>query len=271
MSQSRMYVPRKSRFREHRPPRFLHNEIRETASIPVRQVRKDVVFDQGHALLPSPASKSYFRHGRRSQSRGCQYFRGCSGRGDCLEHRRALAREGGGRLPPFQQRTNQWIRRRGAPSRRDSLLRRQQGPNESDDPAKLGVPGATNAFPRSVEGKARRATGTGPLLLQLRQAPRRSEVRTRDPDSGDAGRTRHPARDAQGDLCVRADIRININSLRRDRVRWHSYAGNCHEHSNASGGVATLDGGSTRRAQLARNRRLCCEDLLSFGPRRRFS
>ena len=78
-----------------------------------------------------------------------------------------------------------------------------------------------------------------------RQAPRRSEVRTRDPDSGDAGRTRHPARDAQGDLCVRADIRININRVRRDRVRWHSYAGNCHEHSNASGGVATLDGGST--------------------------
>lgn len=70
MSQSRMYVPRKSRFREHRPPRFLHNEIRETASIPVRQVRQDVLFDQGHALLPSPASKSYFRHGRRSQSRG---------------------------------------------------------------------------------------------------------------------------------------------------------------------------------------------------------
>ena len=132
MSQSRMYVPRKSRFREHRPPRFLHNEIRETASIPVRQVRKDVLFDQGHALLPSPASKSYFRHGRRSQSRGCQYFRGCSGRGDCLEHRRALAREGGGRLPPFQQRTNQWIRRRGAPSRRDSLLRRQQGPINVD-------------------------------------------------------------------------------------------------------------------------------------------
>ena len=27
----------------------LHNEIRETASIPVRQVRKDVLFDQRHA------------------------------------------------------------------------------------------------------------------------------------------------------------------------------------------------------------------------------
>ena len=96
---------------------------------------------------------------------------------------------------------------------------------ESDHPAKLGVPGATNAFPRSLEGEARRATGTGPLLLQLRQAPRRSEVRTQDPDSGDAGRTRHPARDAQGDLCVCADIRININSVRRDRVRWHSQGG----------------------------------------------
>ena len=54
---------------------------------------------------------------------------------------------------------------------------------------------------------------------------RRSEVPTRDPDSGDAGRTRHPARDAQGDLCVCADIRININSVRRARVRWHSQGG----------------------------------------------
>ena len=78
MSQSRMYVPRKSRFREHRPPRLLQNEIREEASIPVRQVRKDVLFDQRHAVLPSPASKGDFRHGRRSQSRRCQHFRDCS-------------------------------------------------------------------------------------------------------------------------------------------------------------------------------------------------
>ncbi len=34
------------------------------------------------------------------------------------------------------------------------------------------------------------------------------------------------APDAQGDLRVRADIRININRVRRDRVRWRSYAGN---------------------------------------------
>ena len=33
-------------------------------------------------------------------------------------------------------------------------------------------------------------------------------------------------RNAQGDLRVRANIRININRVRRDRVRWHSYAGN---------------------------------------------
>ena len=51
MSQSRMYVPRKRRFGEHRPPRVLQNEIWETASIPVRQVRKDVLFDQRYALL----------------------------------------------------------------------------------------------------------------------------------------------------------------------------------------------------------------------------
>ena len=93
---------------------------------------------------------------------------------------------------------------------------------ESDHPAKLGVPGATNAFPRSVEGKARKATGIALLLLQFRQAPRRSEVRTRDPDSGDAGWARQAAPDAQGDLRVRPDIRININRVRRDRVCRHT-------------------------------------------------
>jgi len=63
-------------------------------------------------------------------------------------------------------------------------------------------------------------------------------------------RLSHPAPDAQGDLSVRPDIRSNINNVRRDRIRWHSYSGNCHEHSNASGGVATLDGGSTGYTML---------------------
>ncbi len=72
MSQSRMSVAGQSQFRKHRSPRILPNQVRETPSIPVRRVRKDVLFDQGHAVLPSPASKSYFRCSSRSKSRRCK-------------------------------------------------------------------------------------------------------------------------------------------------------------------------------------------------------
>ena len=41
-----------------------------------------------------PTSKSYFRWGHRSQSRGCQHFLDFPDQRDCLEHRRPLAREG---------------------------------------------------------------------------------------------------------------------------------------------------------------------------------
>ena len=75
MSQSRLSVAGQSQFRKHRSPRILPNQVRETSSIPVCRVRKDVLFDQGHAVLPSPASKSYFRCRSRSKSRRCQHFR----------------------------------------------------------------------------------------------------------------------------------------------------------------------------------------------------
>ena len=84
----------KSRFQKHYSQRILQNEVLETPSIPVRRVRKDVLFDERHALLPSPTSKRYFRWGHRSQSRGCQHFRDFPDQRDCLEHRRPLAREG---------------------------------------------------------------------------------------------------------------------------------------------------------------------------------
>ena len=61
MSQSRMSVVWNSRFQKHYSQRILQNEVRETPSIPVRRVRKDVLLDERHALLPSPTSKSYFR------------------------------------------------------------------------------------------------------------------------------------------------------------------------------------------------------------------
>ena len=49
MSQSRMSVAGQSQFRKHRSPRILQNEVRETPSIPVRRVRKDVLLDERDA------------------------------------------------------------------------------------------------------------------------------------------------------------------------------------------------------------------------------
>ena len=96
---------------------------------------------------------------------------------------------------------------------------------ESDDPAKLGVPGATNAFPRSLEGEARRPPRARALPLQFRSAAQGVAVRAGDQDAGDAGWTRQAAPDAQGNLRVHVDIRININRVRRVRVRWRSQGG----------------------------------------------
>ena len=87
-----MSVAGQSQFRKHRSPRILQNEVRETPSIPVRRVRKDVLLDERHALLPSPTSKSYFRWGHCSQSRGCQHFRDFPDRRDCLEQSPAGSR-----------------------------------------------------------------------------------------------------------------------------------------------------------------------------------
>ena len=107
-------------------PRFLPNAIRETPSLPVRHVRTDVLLDQGHGVLPSPASKSSVRRSGGSQSRGRQPVRDGSVRGDGLEHRRSVARACSRRLPWLQPEPDGRIRRRGAPGRRNSLLRRRQ-------------------------------------------------------------------------------------------------------------------------------------------------
>ena len=55
-----MSVVWNSRFQKHYSQRILQNEVRETPSIPVRRVRKDVLFDDRHALLPRPVR--CFRH-----------------------------------------------------------------------------------------------------------------------------------------------------------------------------------------------------------------
>ena len=52
-----MCVAGQSQFRKHRSPRILPNQVWETPSIPVRRVRKDVLLDERHALLPSPTSR----------------------------------------------------------------------------------------------------------------------------------------------------------------------------------------------------------------------
>ena len=52
-----MSVAGQSQFGKHRSPRILPNEVQETPSILVRRVRKDVLFDERHALLPRPVPK----------------------------------------------------------------------------------------------------------------------------------------------------------------------------------------------------------------------
>ena len=125
-----MSVAWNSRFQKHYSQRILQNEVRETPSIPVRRVRKDVLFDERHALLPSPTSKSYFRWGHRSQSRGCQHFRDFPDQRDCLEHRRPLAKEGSPSVSSIQSQKDRWLRCRRASSRRDSHVRGQQEDTE---------------------------------------------------------------------------------------------------------------------------------------------
>ncbi len=60
------------------------------------------------------------------------------------------------------------------------------------------------------------------LPLQFRSAAQGVAVRAGDQDAGDAGWTRQAAPDAQGNLRVHVDICININRVRRVRVRWRS-------------------------------------------------
>ena len=147
-----MSVVWKSRFQKHYSQRILQNEVRETPSIPVRRVRKDVLFDERHALLPSPTSKSYFRWGHRSQSRGCQHFRDFPDQRDCLEHRRPLAREGSPSVSSIQPQKDRRLRCRRASSRRDSHVRGQQ------EDAELGLRydrGLVSALAINGDGKAK--------------------------------------------------------------------------------------------------------------------
>ncbi len=147
-----MSVAGQSQFRKHRSPRILPNQVRETPSIPVRRVRKDVLLDERHALLPSPTSKSYFRCGHRSQSRGCQHFRDFPDRRDCLEHRRPLAREGSPGVSSIQPNKDRRLRCRRASSRRDSHVRGQQ------EDAELGLRydrGLVSALAIDGDGKAK--------------------------------------------------------------------------------------------------------------------
>ena len=147
-----MSVVWNSRFQNHYSQRILQNEVRETPSIPVRRVRKDVLLDERHALLPSPTSKSYFRWGHRSQSQGCQHFLDFPDRRACLEHRRPLAREGSPSVSSIQPHKDRWLRCRRASSRRDSHVRGQQ------EDAELGLRydrGLVSALAIDGDGKAK--------------------------------------------------------------------------------------------------------------------
>ena len=79
---------------------------------------------------------------------------------------------------------------------------------------------ATNAFPRSLEGEVRRPPRARSLPLQFRSAAQGVAVLAGDQDDDDAGWTRQAEPDAQGNLRVPVDIRINTNKVRSVRVRW---------------------------------------------------
>ena len=107
---------------------IIHNGFYRTRSGKRRRYRcgecgKASSSTKGYALLPSPTSKSYFRWGHRSQSRGCQHFLDFPDQRDCLEHRRPLAREGSPSVSSIQSQKDRWLRCQRASSRRDSHVR----------------------------------------------------------------------------------------------------------------------------------------------------
>ena len=73
---------------------------------------------------------------------------------------------------------------------------------EPHDPTGLGLSFSADDLPRAMEGASRRSPGVASLLLQLRQASHGVEVRTRDEDAGDPGRTDDATADVTGDLPV---------------------------------------------------------------------
>ena len=136
---------------------IIHNGFYRTRSGKRRRYRcgecgKTFSSDERHALLPSPTSKSYFRWGHRSQSRGCQHFLDFPDRRACLEHRRPLAREGSPSVSSIQPHKDRWLRCRRASSRRDSHVRGQQ------EDAELGLRydrGLVSALAIDGDGKAK--------------------------------------------------------------------------------------------------------------------
>ena len=73
---------------------FYRNHGRETAPLPMRRLRTDVLVDKRHALLPAPAPPNDIRHGRHTPRRGGQPVGDRPNRTTGLEHRRPLARAG---------------------------------------------------------------------------------------------------------------------------------------------------------------------------------
>ncbi len=86
---------------------------------------------------------------------------------------------------------------------------------------------------------------SAPLLLQLRQAARRSEVRTRDPDSGDAGWARRTAAHVSRHL-FRDDDSF-VGARRGVPAHGGAQSGFSRHLATAGSRLATLDGGSTVR------------------------
>ena len=88
--------------RQRRPIRLLQNEVWEASALPLHDMPKDVLLDEGHAVLPSPASSLDLRRSRGVERRGGEQVLDCPGEGNRVVHGRSLARESGGVLPAIQ-------------------------------------------------------------------------------------------------------------------------------------------------------------------------
>jgi len=118
---------------------------------------------------------------------------------------------------------------------------------ESHDPTGLSVSRQTHDLSSSAEATPQRSPGIASLPLQFRQASPGTEIRTYGQDAGHASWSDPTTTDIKGNLLFEDGFsgaeECQIRALRLDPVRQRRCL------ANASGGLATIDDGSTPHDQ----------------------